>query len=134
MTLYDIFLCEKHVEHQIFSSKINFLIYCLDAELFRLPGCWKNTDYILRLHACAVGLLLCSVSESDNHRIVCLKGSFKGRLAHGPCSEQGHLQLDQVAQSLSLDVSRDGASTTSLEKLSQYFTTLTEKISSLCVV
>lgn len=33
------------------------VICCLDAELLRLPGCWKNTDYILRYHVCAVGLL-----------------------------------------------------------------------------
>jgi len=43
-----------------------------------------------------------------------------------PCSEQGHLPLDQVAQSpLVLHVSRDGASTTSLGNPCQYFTTLT---------
>jgi len=28
-----------------------------------------------------------------------LEGTFKGRLAQPPCSEQGHLALDQVAQS-----------------------------------
>ena len=28
-----------------------------------------------------------------------LEGTFKGHLAQPPCNEQGHLQLDQVAQS-----------------------------------
>jgi len=28
-----------------------------------------------------------------------LEGIFRGQLAQHPCSEQGHLQLDQVAQS-----------------------------------
>ena len=47
-----------------------------------------------------------------------------------PCNEQGHLQLSQGAQSpssLTLDVSRDGASTTSLGNLCQCLTTLTVK-------
>jgi len=34
-----------------------------------------------------------------NHRIVGLGRTFKGRLVQAPCSEQGHLQLGQVAQS-----------------------------------
>jgi len=29
-----------------------------------------------------------------------LEGTFKGYLAQSPCSEQGHFQMDQVAQSL----------------------------------
>jgi len=29
-----------------------------------------------------------------------LEGTFKGRLVQTPCNEQGHLPLDQVAQSL----------------------------------
>jgi len=35
------------------------------------------------------------------HRIIerfGLEGTFRGHLAQHPCSEQGHLQLDQVAQ------------------------------------
>ena len=42
--------------------------------------------------------------------------TFKGPFQL-PCSEQGHVQFDQVARALSsltLDVSRDGVSTTSL--------------------
>jgi len=27
-----------------------------------------------------------------------LQGTFKGNLVQAPCNEQGHLQLDQVAQ------------------------------------
>jgi len=37
-----------------------------------------------------------------NHRIIdCfgLEGTFRGHLAQPPCSEQGYLQLHQVAQS-----------------------------------
>ena len=40
--------------------------------------------------------------DSKRNRIVeCfgLEGTFRGQLAQPPCSEQGHLQLDQVAQS-----------------------------------
>ena len=39
---------------------------------------------------------------SYNHRIIqCfgLTGTFRGHLVQSPCSEQGHLLLDQVAQS-----------------------------------
>jgi len=37
-----------------------------------------------------------------DHRIIeyfVLEGTIRGPLAQRPCSEQGHLQLDQVAQS-----------------------------------
>ena len=34
---------------------------------------------------------------SQNHRII--EGKFKGLLVQAPCHQQGHLQLDQVAQS-----------------------------------
>lgn len=43
-----------------------------------------------------------------------LEGTIKGHLLQLPCSEQGHPQLGQVAQSLALDVSRSGDSSTSL--------------------
>ncbi|KAK4823689.1 hypothetical protein QYF61_005755 [Mycteria americana] len=64
-------------------------------------------------------------------------GTFKGHLVQPPCNEQGHLQLDQVAQSpskLTLNVSRDGASTTSLGNLFHCFTTLIERCSSLLII
>ena len=35
-----------------------------------------------------------------SHRIVKLEGTLKGHLGQLPCNEQGHLQLDQVSQSL----------------------------------
>ena len=35
---------------------------------------------------------------SENHRIIWVGRTFKGPLVLSPCSEQGHLQLDQVAQ------------------------------------
>jgi len=57
-----------------------------------------------------------------------LEGTFKGHLAQPPCSEQGHLQPDHVAQSpVQPDLrpfSRHGASTTSLGNLCQCVTTL----------
>jgi len=56
-----------------------------------------------------------------------LEGTFKGHLVQLPCNEQGHLQLDQVLRALSsltLNVSRNGASPTSLGNLFQCFTTL----------
>jgi len=67
------------------------------------------------------------------HRIIeCfgLERTFRAHIAQPPCSEQGHLQLDQVAQSpiqLPLNVSRDGVSTASLGNLFQCFTTLMVK-------
>ena len=56
--------------------------------------------------------------QSQNHR---MEGTFKGHLVQLPCDEQGHLQLDQVLRaqsSLTFSVSRNGASTTSVSKLS----------------
>ena len=46
---------------------------------------------------CAVSVLV-----GLAHRIIewfGLEGTFKGHLVQPPCNEQGHLQLDQVAQS-----------------------------------
>jgi len=60
-----------------------------------------------------------------------LEGTFKGHVVQLLCDEQGHLQLDQVAQSLTLNVSRDGASIASLGNLFQCLTTLTAKTFSL---
>jgi len=50
--------------------------------------------------------------------------SWKGPLQR-PCNEEGHLQLGESAQNLdlTLNVSKDEASTTSLGRLCQYFTT-----------
>ena len=57
-----------------------------------------------------------------------LEGTLKGHLVQPPCSEHGHPQVDQVLRapsSLTLGVSRDGASTTSLGNLLQCLITLT---------
>jgi len=66
-----------------------------------------------------------------NHRIIeCfgLEGTFRGHLAQTPCSEQGHLtRLLRVPSILTLNVSRDGASTTFLGNLFQCFTVLMVK-------
>ena len=59
-----------------------------------------------------------------------LEETLKGHLVQIPCSEQGHLQLHQVLRapsSLTLRVSKDGASTTSLGNLCQCLTTSTVK-------
>jgi len=54
-----------------------------------------------------------------------LERTSKGHLVQRPCNEQRHLQLHQVLRvlfSLTLSVSKDGASTTSLGNLFQCFT------------
>ena len=59
-----------------------------------------------------------------------LREIFKGHLVQLPCNEQGHPQLYEVLKaptSLTLNVSRDGSSTTSLGNLFYCFTTLMVK-------
>jgi len=59
-----------------------------------------------------------------------LDGNRKGHLKQLPCNEQGHLQqirMLRALSSLTLNVSRDRASTTSLGHLCQCLTTLTVK-------
>jgi len=57
-----------------------------------------------------------------------LEGTFKGHPVRPPCSEQGHLQPDQAAQSpVQPGRSREQASTASLGNLCQGFTTLIVK-------
>ena len=59
-----------------------------------------------------------------------MEGTSKGHLVQLSCADQGHLQLDQVLRALSsltLSVSGDRASTTSLGNLFQYLTTLIGK-------
>ena len=59
-----------------------------------------------------------------------LEGILEGHLVQLPCTERGHLQLHQVLRapsSLTSVVSRDGASTTTLDNLCQCFTTLISK-------
>ena len=44
-----------------------------------------------------------TTTQNQNYRIIeqfGLEGTFKAHLVHPSCSEQGHLPLDQVAQSL----------------------------------
>jgi len=52
------------------------------------------------------------------------EGTFKNHQIQLPCNEQGHLQLDEVAQS---PVSRDGAATTFLGNLYQCLITVIVK-------
>lgn len=62
------FSCMKNIRNiTFFPLSPTLVIYCLDAELLRLPGCWKNTDYILRYDTRAVGLLLCRVFLWHGH-------------------------------------------------------------------
>jgi len=59
-----------------------------------------------------------------------LEGTFKDHLVQGPCHGQGHLPLDQVAQSPiqpGLEHSQGGASTAPLGNLFQCLTTLVVK-------
>ena len=63
-----------------------------------------------------------------------LEGTLRSHLIQLPCTEQEHLQPDQVLRDPSnmiLSVSRDGASTTSLGNLCQCLTTLIAKDSFL---
>ena len=54
--------------------------------------------------------------------------TFKDHLIQPPCNEQGHLQLDQFDPfNLTLNVSRDGASATSLRNLFLCFINLIVK-------
>ena len=79
---------------------------------------WKANGYVPALPTCPW-----------NHRILEsfeLEGTTKGHLVQPSCNEQGHLQLRQGARALSsltLNVSRDLASTTSLGNLFQCFKT-----------
>lgn len=66
-----------------------------------------------------------------------LEGTLKGHVAQPPCHGQGHfnkIRLLRAPSSLTLRVSRDGASTTSLGNLSQCFVTLTVKNSPLYLI
>ena len=74
-----------------------------------------------RKNACERKLLVYYLSYI--HRTIGLlelEETFKGHLVQLPCNEQGHPQLDQVAQSssnIALSISRNGAATTSLGHL-----------------
>ena len=59
-----------------------------------------------------------------------LGGTFTDHLNHPSCNEQGHIQLHQILRALfniMLNISKGGASTTSLGNLCQCFTTLIVK-------
>ena len=74
-----------------------------------------------------------SISHEANHRIVerfGLEGTLEIIWFHHPCHRQGHLPLDQTAQTpsnLGLNTCRKGASTASLGNLCQCLTTLIVK-------
>ena len=77
------------------------------------------------------------VSSSTDFEILsygALEGSLKCHLVQLPCNEQGHLQIEKVLRApsgLTLSVSRDGASVTSLGNLFHCLITLTVKTFSL---
>ena len=55
-----------------------------------------------RVCSAKVCLAVVFATSQELHRIIewfGLEGTFKGHLVQSPCSEQGHLQLDQAAQS-----------------------------------
>jgi len=65
-----------------------------------------------------------------NHSMVWVGRNFKDHLVPSPCHEQGHLPLDQVAQSSiqpGLEHCQGGASTASLSNLCQCLITLIVK-------
>jgi len=104
-----------------------FLFQCLDKEMVMiLADALRAT--LVKPHQGSRGF----VQEESQRIIECFvsEGTFRGHLAQPPCHKQGHLQLDQVSQSPiqpALNVSKDGASTTSLGNLFQCFTTLIGK-------
>jgi len=62
----------------------------------------KETALIQSSQTSCIGVACLCMLESYNHRIIeCfgLEGTFKGHLVQHSRNEQGHLQLDQVAQS-----------------------------------
>jgi len=59
-------------------------------------GTWQRTEGTF------IFLVGCKIKRECVHRIIeqyGLKGASRGRLVQPPCNEQGHPQLDQVAQS-----------------------------------
>ena len=97
---------------------------CLEAEFYHL--CFS-----LVLNWSSSYFLLVWVSWiSEIIEAFDLEGPLKGYLFQFPCNEQEHPQLHQMLRALTsptLNVSRDGASTTSLGNLCQCLTTLTVK-------
>ena len=76
--------------------------------------------------------LIKHIIRDFNRIIECfrLEGAFRGHLVQPLCSEQGqfnYIRLLRDPSNLTLNVSRDGASTTSLGNLFQCFTTLSVK-------
>ena len=78
-----------------------------------------------RSHACSLHL------SGQDHRVTDMfERTLKGHLIQCPCNEEGHPWLDQVLRapsSLTFNVSKDKASTTTLGNLLQCLTTLTVK-------
>ena len=83
-------------------SKPHFVTSAINKSRFFTSFCLLSTFSLLCIFV-QVG----SESESKPFK---LEGTFKGNLVQIPYNEQGHLQLDQVAQtlvSMTLKVSRD---------------------------
>jgi len=81
--------------------------YNLKGSTFATKKCQYFTEVIYSLKSSGVlgtlrGLAGCLDSKYRSMESECfgLEGTFNGHLAQPPCSEQGHLQLHQVAQSL----------------------------------
>ena len=70
--------------------------------LLSLPNSRKSIELCVQL--CRPWVYIHSIwfSKTSNHKIIerfGLEGTYKGHLVHLPCSEQGHLSPEQVAQS-----------------------------------
>jgi len=106
-TLFCVLILVSHLQ---VSEKFAFGLFDLDWDVFmqHIEGAINRVPVLektgIKSTVCGPGNAAAGRlrSSKDLHRITeCfgLEGTFRGHLAQPPCSEQGHLQPDQVAQS-----------------------------------